>query len=216
MDYIKGEKIGEVTLDLKGKTYEGTPPDFSSTYGLGTKIYEIKGVKKENAVLMVSGEMNHILYRSRKAVASENEPIGLKVEEVINMISDNPVISSVELKNEVDGSWMRTSYDSRLLDLLNTEIKGNDILSYEEMGRPEGESSYRIPINIMIEDGAVLHMQAYPESDLDGNLVITVKLGESEENSKEIEIYEGTDQNLFFKVEGEIYNIVKGSLQYKS
>lgn len=298
-DYIKGEKIGNVTLDLKGKTYEGTPPDFSSTYGLGTQIYEIKDVKKENAVLMVSGEMNHILYRSRKAVASVNEPIGLTVKEVMNMISDNPVISSVELRNEVDGSWMRTSYDNRLLDLLNTEIKGNDILSYEEMGRPEGESSLRIPINIMFEDGALLHMQIYPEtniayifggyinisedlsnkleelyrkgnefskitdivgfelselgylqfanhvtgdailspdplwsgevlysmidyynverasSDLDGNLVVTVKLGESEENSKELELYEGTNKNLFFKVDREIYKIVKGSLQYK-
>ena len=50
---IRGVKIGEVTLDLKGKTYEGTPPDFSSTYGLGTEVYEIKGVKRENAILMV-------------------------------------------------------------------------------------------------------------------------------------------------------------------
>ena len=295
---IMGAKIGEVTLDLKDKTYEGTPPDFSSTYGLGTEIYEIKGVKPENAVLMVSGEMNHVLYRSRKAVASENEPIGLTVEEVIDMISENPVINSVELRNEVDGSWMRTSYDSKLLDLMNSEIKGNDILSFKEMGKPEAESGFRIPINIMFEDGSILHMQAYPEtniayifggyiniseelsnnleelyrmgnefskitdivgfelnelgylqfvnhitgdeivspeplwsgevfysminyynveksSDLDGNLVVTVKLGESEENSKELEIYEKTDKDVFFKVDGEIYKIVKGSLQYK-
>lgn len=295
---IIGKKIGEVTLDLKGKTYEGTPPDFSSTYGLGTEVYEINGVKSENAVLMISGEMNHILYRSRKAVASENQPIGLTVEEVIDMISENPVISSVELRNEVDGSWMRTSYDNRLLELL-AEIKGIDILSYEEMGKPEAESGYRIPINIIFEDGAVLHMQAYPESniayifggyinisqelsnkleeiyrmgnefskitdivgyelselgylqfvnhitgdkilspdplwsgevlysminyynvdksssDTEGNLVVTVKLGKSEENSKELEIYEKTDKDLFFKVEGETYKIVKGSLQYK-
>ncbi|WFA08785.1 hypothetical protein [Tissierella sp. Yu-01] len=299
MDNIKGEKIGEVTLDLKGKTYEGTPPDFSSTYGLGTQIYEVKGVKRENAVLMVSGEMNHILYRSRKAVASENDPIGLTVEEVIHMISDAPIISSVELRNEIDGSWMRTSYDNRLLELLNRDIKDRDILSYKEMGTPDGEPSYRIPVNLMFGDGAVLHMQVYPEtniayifggyiniseelanrfeelyrlgneyskitdivgyelselgyfkfanhmtgeeiispdplwsgevlygmlnyysvdeasSDLDGNLVITVKMGESVESSKELEIYEGTDKNLFFKVDGKIYKIVKGSLQYK-
>lgn len=298
-DDIKGKKIGEVTLDLKGKTYEGTPPDFSSTYGLGTQIYEVKGVKRENAVLMVSGEMNHILYRSRKAVVSENEPIGLKVEEVINMISDFPIIGSVELRNEIDGSWMRNSHDSSLIELLNREIKAKDILNYKEMGRPEGESSYRVPINLMFEDGAVLHMQIYPEtniayvfggyiniseelanrfeelyrlgneyskitdivgyefsdlgyfkfvnhvtgdeiispdplwsgeilygmlnyysvdkasSDLDGNLVVTVSLGEEEESFKELEIYEGADKNLFFKVDGETYKIVKGNLQYK-
>lgn len=296
-DYIKGEQIGEVTLDLKGKTYEGTPPDFSSTYGVGTQIYEIKGIKKENAVLMVSGEMNHILYRSRKALASENETIGLKVGEVINMISNTPVINSVELRNEIDGSWMRTSYNIRLLELLNMEIKDKGILSYKEMGRPEGESSYRIPINLMFEDGAVLHMQVYPETniayifggyiniseelasefeelykmgneyskiteivgyeqsvlgyiklenyvtgdtiispdplwsgevlysmlnyynvdqsnDLDGKLVVTVKLGESEQNSKVLEMYQAPDENLFFKFNGEIYKIVKGNLQY--
>ncbi len=299
MDEIKGEKIGEVTLDLKGKTYEGTPPDFSSTYGLGTEIYEVKGVKRENAVLMVSREMNHILYRSRKAVASVSEPIGLTVEEVFNMISDAPVISSVELRNEIDGSWMRTSHDGRLLNLLNSEIRDKDILNHEEMKGPDGESGYRIPINLMFEDGAVIHMQVYPEtniayifggyiniseeladkleelyrlgnefskitdiigyelnelgyfqfvnhatgdkiispapqwsgevfysmlnyysvdkssSDSDGNLVVTVNLGESEESSKKLEIYEGADNNLFFKVDGEIYKIVKGSLQYK-
>ena len=299
IDEIKGEKIGEVTLDLKGKTFEGTPPDFSSTYGLGTKVYEIKEVKRENAVLVESGEMNHILYRSRKAVASENEAIGLTVEEVINMISDDTIISSVELRNEIDGSWMRTSWDNNLIELLNAEIKDKDILNYKEMGRPDGESGYRIPVNLMFRDGAVLHMQVYPETniayvfggyinisekladkfeglyrlgneyssitdilgyeisdlgyfkfenhvtddeiispdplwsgealygmlnyysvdkefyDLDGDLVVTVKMGQSEENSEKLEIYEGTDKNLFFKVDGEIYRIVKGSLQYK-
>ena len=296
---IMGDKIGDVILDLKGKTYEGTPPDFSSTYGIGTEIYEIKGVKRENAVLMVSSEMNHILYRSRKAVASENESIGLTVEEVINMISDGSVISSVELRNEIDGSWMRTSFDNELLDIVNKEIKDKDILSYEEMGRPEAESGYRIPINLMLEDGAILHMQVYPDtniayifggyietseeltgkfeelnrlgnefskitdimgyelselgylqftnhvtgdeilspdplwsgevlysminyysvdktaSDVEGNLVVTVRLGESEENFKDLEIFEGEDKNIFFKVDGEFYRIVKGIMQYK-
>jgi len=30
----------------------------------------------------------------------------------------------------------------------------------------------------------------------------------------ELEIFEGADKNLFFKVNGETYGIVKGSLQY--
>ena len=77
--------------------------------------------------------MNHILYRARKAVANENDSIGLTVEEVINMISDLSVISSVELRNEIDGSWMRTSFDKGLLDLINQEIIDKDILSFGEM-----------------------------------------------------------------------------------
>lgn len=294
-DELKGEKIGEVTLDLKGKIYRGTPPDFSSTYGVGTEVYEVEGVKKENAVLIVSGEIKHILYRTRKALASENEPIGLTVEEVINMISNAPIINSVELRDEVDSSWMRTSYDNRLLDLLNTEIQDLNILSYNGIERVKGN---RIPINLMFQDGAVLHMQVYPQTNiayifggyinisnelvsrleelyrlgneypkiteiisydpsklgyfqldnnvsgntiispepswsggalyemlsyysvdkspnLEGRLVATIKLGESEVNSREFKIYEGTDKNLLFKVDNEIYNIVKGRLTYK-
>jgi hypothetical protein len=46
-------------------------------------------------------------------------------------------------------------------------------------------------------------------------IAVTVKMGQSEENSEKLEIYEGIDKNLFFKVDGEIYRIVKGSLQYK-
>lgn len=38
-----GEKIGEVTLDLKGKIYTGTPPDFAGTLNVGTEIYRIEG-----------------------------------------------------------------------------------------------------------------------------------------------------------------------------
>lgn len=166
IEEIKGKKIGQVTLDLKGKIYEGTPPDFSSTYGVGAKIYELKDIKRENAVLIVSGEMKHILYRTRKAIASVNEPIDLKVKEVVNMITDYPIIKEVELRDEINGSWMRTSNNHRLINLLNTEIQDLDILSYEEMNRPKGESSYRIPVNFMFKDGALLHAQVYPETNI--------------------------------------------------
>lgn len=166
IEEIKGEKIGQVTLDLKDKTYEGTPPDFSSTYGVGTEVYELKDIKRENAVLIVSGEMKHILYRARKAIASVNEPIDLKVKEVVNMITDYPIITEVELRDEINGSWMRTSNNNRLINLLNTEIQDLDILSYEEMNKSIGESSYRIPVNFMFKDGALLHAQVYPETNI--------------------------------------------------
>lgn len=166
LDDIKGNKIGQVTLDLKGKIYEGTPPDFSSTYGVGAEVYELKDVKRENAVLIVSGEMKNILYRTRKAIATVNEPIDLKVKEVVNMITDYPIIREVELRDEINGSWMRTSNNHRLIHLLNAEIKDLEILNYEEMNRPKGESSYRIPVNFMFEDGAVLHAQVYPETNI--------------------------------------------------
>ena len=298
VEEIKGNKIGQVTIDLKGKIYEGTPSDFSSTFGVGAEVYELKDIKRENAVLIVSGEMKHILYRTRKAIASVNEPIDLKVKEVVNMITDYPIINEVELRDEINGSWMRTSNNDRLINLLNTEIQDLDILTYEAMNRPKGESSYRIPVNFMFEDGAVLHAQIYPETnivyifggyinisddlvseferlfkmgneysrlndiisydwsnikyfqldnnitgesivsiepqwsaealhhilsyysvdkatDLEGRLVATIRIGESEINSQELKIYEGEDGNLFFEVDGEFYKIVKGKLMYK-
>ena len=295
-DELKGEKIGEITLDLKGLIYEGTPPDFSSTYDAGTQIYEVKGLKREYAVLLDTGDSNLILYRSRKAVASEDEPIGLTVKEVINMISDSKVLESVELRSEEDGSWMRTSYDNRLLELLKAEIMDKELLNSNEI--KQKEESLRVPVNLIFKDGVMLHMQVYPEdkyvhvfggyiniseelskrfkelyslgnefpritdlidyntgdigyfkftnhvtgdeivspepqwawevlygmlkfysldrssSDVQGNLVFTVALGKSEENSSEIKIYEGTDKNLVFRINGETYRIVKGSLLY--
>lgn len=298
VEEIKGNKIGQVTLDLKGKIYEGTPPDFSSTYGVGTEIYELKGIKRENSVLIVSGEMKHILYRTRKAIATVDDPIDLKIKEVLNMITDYPIIKEVELRDEINGSWMRTSNNDRLIHLLNTEIQHLDILNDQDMNRPNGESSYRIPVNFMFEDGAVLHAQVYPETNivyifggyinisddlvtefenlfkmgneysrlndvisydwsnikyfqldnnitgdiiiskepqwsgdalhhilsyysvdkssrLEGRLVATIRMGESEVSSKVFKIYEGEEDNLFFEVDGVFYKIVKGKLIYK-
>ncbi len=57
---------------------------------------------------------------------------------------------------------------------------------------------------------AVMELSA-PE----GNLVISVKLSQSEENSNKLQINEGEDKNLFFMAGGEVYEIVKGSLKYK-
>ena len=49
-ELIKGDKLGEVTLDLKGFVYTCTPPNFSSTHNVGTEIYAIKEMKKERAL----------------------------------------------------------------------------------------------------------------------------------------------------------------------
>jgi len=45
-------------------------------------------------------------------------------------------------------------------------------------------------------------------------LVFSAELGESEENHRVLDVYEGADGNLFFKVDGEAYTIVKGNLRY--
>lgn len=298
VDDIKGEKLGAVTLDLKGKMYTGTPPDFSSTLDVGTEIYEIKGIKKENSVLAVAGDMKVVLYSQRKA-NSTNEPINLTIEELINRISIDPVITSLELRSEEDSSWMRSTTDANLLALLYKEIKNENIMSYDEIGKKYTESSYRIPINILFKEGGALHMQVYPEKnlayifggyinisnklaqelenlykmgyefskiteilekdlndveyfkltnhrsgeelisseprwsgealywylsyysaeksqiDLIGEHVYSLRFGASEENSELLEIYEGTDENLYFKIDGIYYILVKGYLRYK-
>lgn len=299
----KGEKIGEVAIDLKGLKITGVPPDFSSTFDVGSEVYEVKGLKRENAVLLVSGENSHILFRSGKATASADDQIGLTVDEVFRMISNSAVISSVELRSETDSSWMRTSCDDRLLELLNTEIREKAILNSKEIKQQKGIADMPgktpwIPINLVFEDGAMLHMQVYPEVNIvrvfggyidiseelcreitelyllgeeysriadivglgpdslgyfrfinhvtgdgitspepdwdgrhlydwlrwyrfdralpetEGTLVFSAELGESEENHRVLDVYEGADRNLFFKVDGETYIIVKGNLRY--
>lgn len=52
-------------------------------------------------------------------------------------------------------------------------------------------------------------------SEAEGALVFTVKFGESEENHRVLEIYEGADKNLFFRADGAVYTIVKGNLAYE-
>lgn len=298
IEYLRGEKIGEVKLDLKGLKYEGIPPDFSSTYEKGTEIYEIKGLKRSNALLLDDGNISFILYNGGRVTESLSQPIDLSVKEVIEMITDFPLISEVELRNEENGSWMRSSHDEDLLESLNLELPKAKIYNYEEDNRPKYESSFRVPVNLFFEDGAVLHAQVYPETnsayifggfinisedlsnkfkdlnrlgdqyprftsllgydrynigyfqirnfiegdniiskepswsgsalygifdhytvdeddDLEGRLVASIKIGESEEAYKEIEIYEGKDTDLFFRIGGKAYRIVKGALRYK-
>lgn len=163
--YIKGNKIGQTTLDLKGKIYEGTPPDFSTTYPLGADLYEIEGFKKEYAILIESDDVSDILYRVGKAVTNKDESIGLKVDDVINMISDNANVKSLELRSETDASLVRTSYDNELIELIYKDIKSKDIYRYEELNNHDDLTGLRIPINLVLEEGAMLHMQVYPESN---------------------------------------------------
>lgn len=158
---IKGEKLGEVTLDLKGLRYTGTPPDFSSTYDVGTDIFEIINMKKERAILVDIGGSDTIFYRERKAVSDVNEPINLTVSEVFQMVTDTPEVKAVELRSEEDGSWMRTSIEQQLITMINQELPGQALLNYGEIGNID--YSYRVPVNLIFEDGAALPMQIYPE-----------------------------------------------------
>ncbi|HEY5584135.1 MAG TPA: hypothetical protein VIK78_06550 [Ruminiclostridium sp.] len=202
-DAIRGLKIGEVTLDLKGKRYTGTPPDFSSTFDKGTEIYTIKNIKKESAVLVVNKDSKSIFYRQNKVVLNEKIPINLTVLDVLNMLSDTPKVSSVELRDENDGSWMRTSEKERLLSLINKELPKLAILNSQELGK-EPYSNNRIPINLILKDGAALHMQIYPETKCASVFGGYIKLSS--------ELY-GEIQELFDQ--GEKYPSISKLLPYK-
>lgn len=160
---IKDEKLGEVTLDLKGKRYTGIPPNFSSTHDLGTQIYSIKNVKKERAVLVNENGYMSVFYRERKATASVNTSLNLTVSDVFKMIADSEVVSSIELRDERDGSWLRTSEDEYLLSLINKELPALALLNSSELGKNPYNNGNRVPVNLIFSDGAALHMQAFPE-----------------------------------------------------
>lgn len=159
---LKGDKLGEVTIDLKGKTYKGTPSDFSSTYNVGTEIYAVKNMKKERAVLVVNNDTAEIFYRDRKAVYNEKMQINLTLSEIFAMIADNSKVTSVELRSEMDGSWMRTSEKQELLKFINKELPTLPILQISELG--ENGSGKQIPINLIFSDGSALNMQVLPEA----------------------------------------------------
>lgn len=163
---IKGDKLGEVTLDLRGKKLVGLPPDFSSTYNVGSKIYTIKGIKKESTILVERENMGQVFYRQRKAVGDLDQPINLTMNQVFKMISDNPIISRVELRSEEDGSWMRTSSEEKLLYLFNDELANSEIKNYNEIKIDAYKRDHRIPINLVFKDGSMLHMQVYPDENL--------------------------------------------------
>lgn len=161
---IRGEKLGEVTLDLKGIKYIGIPPDFSSTYNVGTKIYEINDVKKERAILVQNGNLEQVFYRQRKAISSIDEPINQIVEDIFHMVSDSSKVVAIELRNEEDGSWMRTLEDLEILSLINKELPGLSIKSAKELGLDKYPGSYRVPVNLILEDGGAIHVQAVPDN----------------------------------------------------
>lgn len=167
-DYIseKGEKLGEVALDLKGKEYTGTPPDFSSTYDVGTEIYSMKSIKTESAILVHWGGVYSPFYRSRKHTATIDEDIGLTLKEIFNMLSDDPEVVSVELRDEENGAWMNTLNDSELLNLINKELPDLSLLNHGQLDNDPYASDYRVPVNLFFADGGALHMQIYPTSGM--------------------------------------------------
>lgn len=166
-EQIKGDKLGEVTLDLKGKNYIGIPPSFSSTFDVGTEIFEIKNVKKDRAVLVVNKGNTSIYYREGKARAfgtNKEVLINLTVSDVINMMTDSPRVTSVELRDENVGSWMRTSEKEQLITIINSELPKLKLKTVSEFKEHPYKSGYRIPINLVFSDGAALHMQVLPDS----------------------------------------------------
>jgi hypothetical protein len=180
---LKGKKLGEVTLDLKGKRYKGTPPDFSSTYDAGTEIFEIKDVSTESGILVKLGGSYTPFYRDRKSVSDTDQPIGLTLSQVFNMLSKNPEIVSIELRSEDNGSWMQTSQDTTFLSLANTELPEKSLLNYGEIDKDPYASDQRIPINLIFADGRALHMQVFPTSGMawvfGGFIPISEELGDA-------------------------------------
>ena len=158
------KKLGEVTLDLKGKTYTGIPPSFSSTLDVGTDIFTLKNLKKEKGVLVVSGGNPLIFYPSRKVVPDEKKSINLTLKQVFNMISDVPEVSSLELRSEKDGSWLGNFEKEELIALINKELPSQQLLQRSELGQDPYSTGNRIPINLVYPDGAALHMQFFPDN----------------------------------------------------
>ena len=162
----KGKKLGEVTLDLKGKQYRGTPPDFSSTYDVGTEIYEIKNVDPKSGILVNFSGFYAPFYRCGKYVSDKDRPLDLTMSEVFGMLSENPEIVSVELRDEENGAWMNTSDDVNLLSLANKELPEISLLNYGEIEKDSYDPGHRIPVNLIFADGRALHMQAFPSSGM--------------------------------------------------
>lgn len=160
---IRGEKLGEVTLDLKGINYTGTPPDFSSTHNVGTEIYAIKDMKKERAILVIHNDYASIFYRERKALLDDKTPINLTLTDVFNMLTDSLDVSAIELRSDEDGSWMRTSEDEKMLSMINRELPGLPLLNYSELGQDPYANDHSVLVNLMFKDGTALHMQVFPQ-----------------------------------------------------
>ena len=165
-DYEKliDKKLGEVTLDLKGKTYTGVPPSFSSTYDVGTEIFTLKNFKKERGILVVIGGNPSIFYRARKVVLDVEKSFNLTLKQVFNMISDVPEVFSLELRSEKDASWLGSFENEKLIALINKELPSQALLQRSELGQDPFSTGKRVPINLVYPDGAALHMQFFPDN----------------------------------------------------
>lgn len=180
--YELEEKIGEVTLDLKGLRYTGTPPDYSSTYDVGTPIYKVKGINISRAISVEILGQNMLFYRERK-VAADKESIGLILNEVFQMISTGE-LESVELRSEMDGSFSRSTTREELLNLIKNELPSLPLLNRHEIisAIKDDASNIRVPINLIFSDGAMINMQFYPEKQtayvFGGNVVVSKELSD--------------------------------------
>ena len=178
MDLID-KKLGEVTLDLKGLRYTGTPPSYSSTYNVGTELYKIKGLKEEYAIMVVNKNDSHIFYNIGRFTDSENVTFNMKLSQVFNLISSLPKISSVEFRSEEDGSWINTWQNRDFLELINKELPELQLLSAKELEKTIYTPDYtRIPINLIFGDGSKLHIQVYPQSNAAGVFGGYIKISE--------------------------------------
>lgn len=164
-NFIKGDKIGQVTFDLKGKDYTSIPPDFSSTHDLGTEIYEIKNMKSSYAIMIVNDGHQSILYRSNKAMSATSVWTDIRVKQVYQMMSDQEGFENIELRSEENGSWMADLKDPKLYDLMTQEIGDKVIRSLEDLSE-DYYSPNRIPINILLSGDAKVHMQVFPEKNM--------------------------------------------------
>lgn len=200
--YEKGEKIGEVTLDLKNKIYTGIPPSFSSTHDVGTEIYSVEGIKTERAILVVENGYETIFFRERKSIVDENEPIDLTLNEVIEMMTDSSEVIGIELRSVENGAWMNTLNNDLLNRMVGDTLSDSAIMNRGELDS-DPYSSYRIPVNLMFKDGAALHMQIYPKTQYALVFGGYIQVPESfiqtlEEEIKKSNEYATLDELLFY------------------
>lgn len=161
--FKKGEKLGKVTFDLRSVNYDSIPPSFSGDCDVGTKIYKIKGFKPEYAVLLDTGYYHEPLYRSYKCVQNPAD-LDPEISDVFAMLSADPTVTEVELRNRYDKAWMNTSSDLDLVSLINDELPGLPLLSIIELGDINPyDSDFIVPVNLIFADGAALTVHFYPE-----------------------------------------------------
>lgn len=158
--FTRGEKLGEVSLDLKGLSYTGVPPNFSSTLKKGTEIYSIQGLKKEYAILAVEGTYQNVLFREGEVFVEGKKPKLSTVGQVIATIAHSPQITAAELLDEENGGLMATNDEAELLALFTTGLTRQPLASWDS----DSLRGRRIPLNLVFQGGEILHLQVYPEA----------------------------------------------------